>query len=330
MRLLSGLYGRAATVRRAWYRRHPDRVRRLSRPVISVGNLVVGGSGKTPVVAALAQMLLAAGEQPVILSRGYGRRRHADGVVVVSDGSRVQAPAAESGDEPQMLARALPGVPVLVSPDRYLAGCLGERRFRCTVHILDDGFQHLQLGRDINLLVMSRRDLDDAVLPAGRLREPLEAARSADALLVPGDDDEADAIASNTGVAPVFRVVTRQGAPRYMQEAPVRSNGRRVVAVAGIARPARFFDALRTDGWQVVREITYRDHHWFSRRDLDAIERAATGERVDLIVTTEKDAARLEPEDVANSPIPWAAIPLHVSIEPASFLSWIQEKMGEK
>ncbi len=170
------MYGRAARFRRAWYGRHPDRVRRLARPVVSVGNLVVGGSGKTPVVAAIARLLLAAGEQPVILSRGYGRRHRADGVVVVSDGHRPQVPAEQSGDEPQMLARTLTGVPILVSPDRYLAGCLAERRFGCTVHLLDDGFQHLQLARDVNLLVMSRRDVDESVMPAGRLREPLDAA----------------------------------------------------------------------------------------------------------------------------------------------------------
>jgi tetraacyldisaccharide 4'-kinase len=155
LRFLSRLYGRAAQSRRAWYGRHPDRVRHLARPVISVGNLVVGGSGKTPVVDTIARLLLAAGEHPVILSRGYGRRRQADGVVVVSDGQSIRVPVEESGDEPQMLARALAGVPVLVSPDRYLAGCLAERRFGCTVHLLDDGFQHVQLARDINLLVMS-------------------------------------------------------------------------------------------------------------------------------------------------------------------------------
>lgn len=328
MRFLSRVYGRAARSRRAWYGRHPDRVRHLARPVISVGNLVVGGSGKTPVVETIARHLLAAGEHPVILSRGYGRRRPADGVVVVSDGQRTQAPAEASGDEPQMLARALAGVPVLVSPDRYLAGCLAERRFGCTVHLLDDGFQHLQLARDINLLVISKADLDESLLPFGRLREPLDAARAADALIVAGDEADAEAVASHTGVTLAFRLQLRQGEPRFLKE-PGRITGRRVVAVAGIARPARFFDALRAGGWEVVREFAFRDHHWFSHRDLKAIERTAADEGATLILTTEKDAARLELEEVAASPVPWAAVPLQVSIEPALFLSWMQDRLRE-
>jgi tetraacyldisaccharide 4'-kinase len=313
-------------------------VRRLSRPVISVGNLVVGGSGKTPAVAAIARLLLAAGERPAILSRGYGRRRSADGVVVVSDGQCAQVSAERSGDEPRMLARTLTGVPVLVSPDRYLAGCLAERRFGCTVHLLDDGFQHVQLARDINLLVMSSGDLDESPMPAGRLREPLDAARAADALLVGGDEHDAGLLASRTGVTPAFRLIAHQGEPRFILEdhdggrlprsgPDVRPIGRRVVAVAGIARPARFFEALRAGGWEVVREFAFRDHHWFSHRDLAKIERAASDGRADLILTTEKDAARLDDEDVADSPIAWAAIPLQLSIEPRSFLSWLQERI---
>ena len=330
MRFLSGVYGRAARFRRAWYGRHPDRVRRLARPVISVGNLAVGGSGKTPLVAAIARQLVAADERPAILSRGYGRRRSADGVVVVSDGRGPLVRAEESGDEPQMLARSLLGVPVLVAPDRYLAGSLAERQFGCTVHLLDDGFQHLQLARDINLLVMSTDDLKESLLPAGRLREPLDAARSADALLVSGDEHDAEAVSSALGVTPVFRVLARQGEPRLMSEQDARPTGRRVVAVAGIARPARFFDALRGGGWDVAQEIVFRDHHWFSHRDLDAIHRAATDARADLIVTTEKDAARLDRSAVAAAPVPWAAVPLHVTIEPSSFFSWLQERLATK
>ena len=196
MSLLDGLYGRAARFRRAWYGRQPYRTRQLAQPVISVGNLVVGGSGKTPLVSALARLLVAAGERPAILSRGYGRIRAVDGVVVVSDGHDVLVQTSQSGDEPQMLARALPGVPVLVSPDRYLAGCLAERTFGCTVYLLDDGFQHVQLARDIDLLVISRADLNEWLLPWGRLREPLEAAAAADALLVSGTEEDASSYRS--------------------------------------------------------------------------------------------------------------------------------------
>ena len=291
------MYGRAARFRRAWYGRHPERVRRLTRPVISLGNLVVGGSGKTPLVAAIARELIAAGERPAILSRGYGRRSAVDGVVVVSDGQQPRVPAAESGDEPQMLARSLPGVPVLVAPDRYLAGALAERRFDCTVHILDDGFQHVQLARAIDLLLVSRADLDERVLPSGRLREPVDAARSATALLVNGAEDDGAAIASALGVPTVFGLRAQYDEPRLIEpfgEPLPPGTGRRVVAVAGIARPTRFFAALRAAGWDVARELVFRDHHWYTQGDLESMQRAADETKADLIVTTEKDAVRLD------------------------------------
>ena len=318
-------------------------MRHLAQPVISVGNLVVGGSGKTPVVAALARLLLAAGERPAILSRGYARRHRADGVTVVSDGRRVLEESSRSGDEPQMLARALPGVPVLASSDRYLAGRLAERRFGCTVHLLDDGFQHVQLAREIDLLLVSRADLDERVLPSGRLREPLDVARSAGALLVNGTDEDASVVAGALGVADVFRVTPRYEQPRLVEPfgAPLPSGtGRRVVAVAGIARPERFFAALRAAGWEVARELVFRDHHWFTPRDLESMERAATDTQADLIITTEKDAVRLDflvartlsgsrgEPDKARPTRALAYLPMQLVIEPAApFAEWITERL---
>lgn len=347
MSLLSGVYGRAARVRRAWYAGRPHRTRQLAQPVISVGNLVVGGSGKTPVVATLARLLLAAGERPAILSRGYGRVRAANGVVVVSDGHVVLVPATHSGDEPQMLARALPGVPVLVSSDRYLAGRLAERTFGCTVHLLDDGFQHVQLARDINLLVISRADLDERLLPSGRLREPLDAAAAADALLVAGTDEDAAAIRAtlgiDLGIDSAFRITPRYEAPRLVEPfgvalpAPV---GRRAVAVAGIARPERFFQAVRAGGWDVAREIVFRDHHWFTSRDLESIRQAAVDAKADLVMTTEKDAVRLDwgvaqaqsgsrSGEPAGGRLAWAFLPMTVAVDPpGSFAAWIAERLA--
>ena len=145
--LISSFYAAAARRRRERYARRPDLRIRLRRPVVSVGNLAVGGRGKTPLVATLARLLLEAGERPAILSRGYGRTRPEDGVVVVRDPDGIRADLARSGDEPLMLARQLPGVSILVSGDRYLAGRLAEHHFGSTVHVLDDGFQHLQLDR---------------------------------------------------------------------------------------------------------------------------------------------------------------------------------------
>jgi tetraacyldisaccharide 4'-kinase len=321
------VYARAATWRRAWYARHPEARRRLAAPVISVGNLAVGGSGKTPVVATLARWLLAKGARPAILTRGYARRRTPAGVVVVSDGDRVLEPVSTSGDEPQMLARALRGVPVLVSADRYLAGRLAERHFHATVHILDDGFQHFGLERNVDLLLVRPDDLDDAVLPGGRLREPLAAARAADAILVHGTDEDAIAVSARLGVATSFRVATSFGAARLLEPFGALlppMTGMRALAVAGIARPGRFFDAARRHGWDVVKELAFRDHHWFDAADLKRMLATARGVNADVILTTEKDAMRLLRLPLAPIPRTFAYLPMTVAIEPAAhFYEWL-------
>lgn len=323
--VLSGAYGRVTLLRRAWYA-HPRRQRRLNHRVISVGNLTMGGSGKTPVVAALASRLRDRGERPAILTRGYGRRDVTDGVLVVSDGQRVREPVARSGDEPQWLARQLTGVPVLVSADRYLAGLFAEKYFGATVSILDDGFQHVQLQRDVDLLLVGAADLDDRVLPSGRLREPLSSARFADALLVPGDDAAVARVASALGHPSVFRVVQHFDSIRRTGRVPSDPSDRltppgRVVAFAGIARPERFFSALRARGYDVARELTFRDHHWYTARDIDGIQAAAREANASLIVTTEKDAVRCEMEV--------AVLPMTVSIEPAAaFEAWLVERLA--
>jgi tetraacyldisaccharide 4'-kinase len=321
------MYGRAAQWRRAWYERYPHRRARLDCPVISVGNLVVGGSGKTPAVAALARLLQQRGERPAILSRGYGRRAAADGVVVVSNGTRVLEPAMRSGDEPQMLARSLDGVPVLVSGERFLAGRLAERHFNATVHLLDDGFQHLRLARDVDLVIVSRKDLDEEILPTGDLREPLAAVRHADAVLVPGSDEDAALVVEQ--LAPVvpefFRIRTHYDALRPVHSADARradESGRRVIAVAGIARPERFFTALRAEGWEIVREMVFRDHHWYTDGDVQAIARAAATCGVDCVVTTEKDATRLSLPGLFF-------LPMRVAIEPEDrFGDWLAGRLG--
>jgi tetraacyldisaccharide 4'-kinase len=318
--VLSESYGRVARLRRSWYERRPQSRRSLDRKVISVGNLSVGGSGKTPVVTALARMLLAIGERPAILSRGYARRRAVDGVVVVSDGERVIEPVEHSGDEPQMLARALPTIPVLVCPDRHLAGRLAERQFDCTVMLLDDGFQHLALGRNVDVLVMPATDLDEAVLPAGRLREPLDAASSADCLLVPGSAEDVSRVAAAFDRMPVFGVSNRYEPLQSFDSAV--SAGRRVVAVAGIARPERFFRALGEQGYDVIRELRFPDHHWYSARDLGRIRSVAQESGADLVVTTEKDAVRVAPQPG------WAVLPMTVAIEPEDlFASWLRDRL---
>jgi tetraacyldisaccharide 4'-kinase len=329
--MLNALYATVARARRrAWSL--PGRQRRLERPVVSVGNLRVGGTGKTPVVAAIARLLQELGERPAVLSRGYARRRPVDGVVVVADCRGVRADLDRAGDEPLMLARVLDGVPVLVSADRYVAGRLAERRLGCTVHVLDDGFQHLPLARTVDLVIVSDEDVRDGrTLPGGRLREPLAAARAAHALLVP-DADEAGArdLAWRLGVAEGFALVRRTGAPRRLDTirewAPLEP-GAAAFAVAGIARPERFFSDLEAAGIRVAGTRAFPDHHPYDARDVRAITAAAAAAGATVVMTTEKDLVRLLP--FRPFPMPLAWLPLSVSVEPApAFRAWLAARVA--
>ncbi len=168
--ILGGLFARVAALRVAAYRGGWLRQARLAGPVVSIGNLSLGGSGKTPVVRRVAELLSAAGERVAILSRGYRGSFRGD-ALVVSDGASVLASSAQAGDEPVMLARALPGVVVAVGPRRDVVGRMVERRFGPRVFVLDDGFQHLRLARDLDVVCLDVRDLAGRTLPLGRLRE---------------------------------------------------------------------------------------------------------------------------------------------------------------
>ena len=329
--MLASIYAAAASARRTYYQA-PGRQRRLERPVISIGNLRVGGTGKTPAVAHVARILLEMGERPAILSRGYGRRSSPAGVVVVSDGQRLCADLDRSGDEPLMLARNVEGARVLVSADRYLAGRLAELRLAATVHVLDDGFQHLTLARGTDLLIVSEEDIADAeTLPSGRLREPLSAASSAHAILVPsGTGEQARTVAASLGVGTAFALVRVPGEARRLDllggSAPVRHAGA-VLAVAGIARPERFFEELRSAGWDVKRTMTFPDHHRYSGAEAAGLADAARSAGARAIVTTEKDLVRLLPFRPMPLPVLW--LPLSVRIEPVpAFRQWLAGRLA--
>jgi tetraacyldisaccharide 4'-kinase len=324
----SKVYGAAASWRRRWYSRDPSRQRRLERPVVSIGNLSVGGSGKTPVVAHIAALLAARGERPAILSRGYGRTAPRNGVTIVSDGAAVLAPLEQSGDEPLMLARALPAIPVLVAADRYEAGRTAEQKLGATVHVLDDGFQHLTLARDVDLLLAEPGDLSDQVLPAGRLREPVGAAASADALLITGGSFATDEpLKRRLGVPVAFRVCRSIGQPRWLesgQRVDVRAEDV-ILAVAGIARPERFFADLSEANLSIAATETFRDHHPYTDADVEKIIHARDKAGATLIVTTEKDAVRLSARALRDLRV--AVVPLTARIEPPSFVDWLLTKI---
>jgi tetraacyldisaccharide 4'-kinase len=303
-----------------------------------VGNLAMGGRGKTPIVAHIARLLLDAGEHPAILSRGYGRRSVEDGVVVVSDGEHLLADVDRAGDEPLMLARAVRGAGVFVCDQRALAGALAERHFGATVHVLDDGFQHVALARDVDIVVIAPEDLDDRPLPFGRLRQPVSALKAADAVIVDdgtcGMDGESRRDAAAFGAVPstALRFSLRRSLGRVRPLDPDRPwpqpDSGSVVALAGIARPERFTAALRAAGWQVAREVAFRDHHRYAAADLARLASDVTSAGAIGVLTTEKDAERLLPW--RPFPVQIAAVPLEVLIEPAEqFQSWLLGRIRE-
>ena len=310
--------------RRHYYASHPHLQRALARPVISIGNLAAGGRAKTPLARLMASRLRDMGERPAVLSRGYARRDAADGVVVVRDPGGMRADLDRAGDEPLMLARSLDGVAVLVSPDRYLAGRLAEQHFDCTVHVLDDGFQHFPLRRDADLVVVAQEDLDaPRTLPAGHLREPLEAAAAADAF-VALDGVDRSRLADLARGRPVWAARRRQGAARLAEPSgvPLQPSGGPVIAVAGIAGPSRFFAGLRDGGWTIARELPYPDHHRYSRADLRWIADAAAETGAAAVLTTEKDLVRLLPLRPFPLPVAWVPLTLEVDDAPG-FDAWL-------
>jgi len=321
--VLSAIYAAIARRRREFYAARPDLRRRLRRPVISVGNLAVGGRGKTPTVACLARELLAMGERPAILSRGYARRQQDDGVVVVRDAEGIRADLDRSGDEPLMLARQLPGVSVLSSSDRFLAGRLAEHHLGATVHVLDDGFQHLQLDRDIDLVIVAGDDLeaDARTLPGGRLREPPDTLLAADAVLAA--DEKVFSLGPRPRHAPfeIFRMRRTMGPLQPVEpSAPVPAGPS--LAMAGIARPQEFFEGLRAAGHDLVATSVFRDHHRYSRGDLDRIVRDARVAGAARVLTTEKDYVRLLPFRPFPMPVRW--VPLTMEPDPLpEFRRWL-------
>lgn len=326
-RAASHLYGRGADLRRHLRQRTPVR---LARPVVSVGNLAVGGRNKTPVVATIARMLHGWGERPAVLSRGYRRASPTRAVVVVRDADHMRATLARSGDEPFMLARELPGCCVLVHPRRAVAGAVAERDLGCTVHVLDDGFQHVELARDANLVLLTLDDvLHGEVLPAGRLREPLHALAAADAILA------VDATPARMRMAlgrhpdiPIFEVRRHMGPPRAVAGATDFSRLRSapVLLVTAVAEPARVADDLRQAGWTLADVLSFPDHHRYTADDSRVIAGRARGAGAAAVVTTAKDAVKLE--GVLPLDVPVAMVPLDVVIEPADeFAAWLRARL---
>ncbi|MGA2961596.1 MAG: tetraacyldisaccharide 4'-kinase [Candidatus Korobacteraceae bacterium] len=272
---VSAMFSVVVAARNTLYDRGVLKQQRLRRPVISVGNISVGGAGKTPFVVMLAELLRQRGVRVDVLSRGYGRKT--SGVLVVDAGGS----PLQFGDEPLLIARRLPGVPVVVGESRFQAGLEAERRFETDIHLLDDAFQHRQLTRDFDVVLLSRFDLQDRLLPSGRLREPLSSLARADALVwsEPGD------IPSLPASIPVWRAHRRV-------ELPPQSPSRPFILCA-IAGPQRFLSDLGSAGVHPAGHHWFRDHHAYTEADIRGLCREASRSGADGFLTTEKDAVKL-------------------------------------
>jgi tetraacyldisaccharide 4'-kinase len=271
---LSAVYGAVIGARNALYDRRWLRSLSLEGTVISVGNLSTGGSGKTPFVILLGELLKARGIRFDVLSRGYGRTTR--GVLLVDPGGLPR----DFGDEPLLIARRLQ-TPVVVGEDRYEAGRFAESRLGAQIHLLDDGFQHRGLARDFEIGLVTPDDARDRLLPAGRLREPLRSLERADAVvLTSGASPESFPLAGKT----VWRV--RRGI--VAQDVPARP-----IVFCGIARPQNFLLQLRAAGIDPVAEAFFRDHHPYTEKDIRDLLELRRRSEAGGFVTTEKDAVNL-------------------------------------
>ena len=327
-----GLAVRELAYRRGWLVRG-----RLPCPVVSLGNLTVGGTGKTPAVEMVARWLTDEGRRVVIVSRGYGRRPGAP-VELVSDGGAPRLPAERAGDEPLLLARRLPGVAVVVGADRLRAGQWAVANLRPDVVLLDDGFQQRRLVKDVEIVCLDARAPwgPGGLFPRGTLREPRSALTRADLIIVTRADARRNLaglfgeIRHHAGLGALPGCGLRGRGPRGpgIGRASSRRRLSRVAAVlafAGIAAPERLSETLTAHGANVRDVVAFPDHHAYRPSDLDAVRRRARAMGASLLVTTEKDAVRLRPPGTTGAWAPSgqageALVPiwvLRVRLEPA-------------
>ena len=297
MNPLASLYGAIVRARNDLYDRGALRIRKLQGPVVSIGNITVGGSGKTPFLIALGELLKERGVGFDVLSRGYGRATK--GVALVDP----EGSPRDFGDEPLLIARKL-GVPVVVGEDRYAAGQFAEQKFSSQLHLLDDGFQHRRLARDFDIVLITPSDARDSLLPMGRLREPLSSLSRADAVVLTND-------ASTQGLPvaqqPVWRVRRGVAVPGELKGP--------CFAFCGIARPENFFEQLRAAGVTLAGTRSFRDHHSYSDGDLHQLLALRAQHGAAAFVTTEKDAINLQSGVAALAPL--RVIPVHMELENA-------------
>jgi tetraacyldisaccharide 4'-kinase len=310
MNPFSAIFGAAVGLRNTLYDRHLLRVRKLNRPVVSIGNLSVGGTGKTPFVVMLGGLLKARGIEVDVLSRGYGRNSSA--ITFVDPAG----PPDQFGDEPLLIARKL-GAPGVVGADRYQAGLMAEEKFPQTqVHLLDDAFQHRRLHRDFDIVLVADEDPGEPLLPTGRLREPFSSLRRADTVV----------LASGSNLPLPAKSIWR-----VRRQIHFLGLKRRLIAFCGIARPEQFFAGLKKLGLELPETISFPDHHRYTQADVDRLLGAKNSSGVEGFISTEKDAINLGP--LARQLQPFETAVLELELEDAKekvteLLTALKQKTG--
>ena len=299
---LSILYGLGIKLRRYLYDLNFFPSSRLNVKVISVGNLTVGGTGKTPMVETLARLLKDNGYNVTILSRGYGRKSR--GIIIVSDRESVKATPKEAGDEPFLLAKKLPGIPVVVGKNRRKTGKNAIAMWKSNILILDDGFQYMGLKKDFDVVLIDSQNPwgNGKLLPAGPLREPISELKRAHAVVFTrangsrNINEKTKYLGEITSIPILFSTHRPSswipfGEKRYL---PLNFlKGKKVTAFAGIGNPDSFKKSLMEINVKIADFIIYRDHYWYKKKDLDKLVLKAQQKGATALVTTEKDGVRL-------------------------------------
>lgn len=309
---LSVVYGVGVRLRLLLYRAGVLRTKRVPCPVISVGNITAGGTGKTPVAIFIASILKGSGKRVAVLSRGY--KRNGKGIETVSDGKDILLGPETAGDEPYLIAKRLQGVPVVVGVDRVSAALYAIERFSPDVIILDDGFQHIRLERDLNILLTDPvNGFGRYLLPRGILREPVEGLRRASLVMGRGFSKPDMELIKRFDL-PVMEYEYRATGLVDVSDGSEKGvgslKGRKVLAFCAIASPESFFSALEGLGAEVTDRVRFPDHHGYTQRDLDTVMGRRKGSQ--MIITTEKDAVKLEGLSVPKGSVCALAMDIHM------------------
>lgn len=348
--VFSFLYGFGVRLRLNKYRK----LKRRSLPgfVVSIGNLTTGGTGKTPAACMLAKWASGQGYRVAILSRGYGGRSKKR-VLEVSDGNVLIARQAEAGDEPYLMAKKLKKVPVVISKKRYVAGLLAYDRFKTNFFILDDGFQHLALRRDLNLVLIDALNPfgNGRLLPRGPLREPVDGLERADAFVITrserAEDHKTLKIINHRQSSDELKEILERKFPgrpifrsdhlpeqiifptKYKTYDPEFLKGKRVLAFAGIARPEVFADTLNRLGAEVVFFRGFRDHHPYRHHEIQDLITKKERLQADFLMTTEKDWVRMENLMVEYPDLGYLAIKFTILPEADTFFKMVKDRLVE-